>query len=272
MLTLLCKSARLDISPSVGAGVISYSILGKPVLRQAAFDTQDPLDLGCFLLLPYCNRIRQGRFHFEGHDIELAPNFKDSPHTLHGQGWQAQWRTRHHTDTEACLQYSHVPDSWPWAYEAVVTYVLAEYSLDCSLKIKNLSDHNMPMGLGFHPYFPRPRSTQIQAHTEGMWLSDDEILPRTLAQGAHPLLGFEDHCHTGFKGPVIIQNGIFKDIVMSASEACTALHIYAPNDQDYMCVEPVTHEPDSFNRSLEPKNRLAPGQTAEIKMRLKVRV
>ncbi len=42
------------------------------MLRAASTGTSEVLDTGNFTLVPFCNRIRDGRFRFAGHDVALA--------------------------------------------------------------------------------------------------------------------------------------------------------------------------------------------------------
>src|SRR5262245_32003220 len=44
--------------------------------------------LACFPLVPFSNRIRNGRFQFGGRAVTLPPNRYVAPHALHGDGWQ----------------------------------------------------------------------------------------------------------------------------------------------------------------------------------------
>src|SRR6185369_13991324 len=47
--------------------------------------------LACFPLVPFSNRIREGRFRFGGREIALPLNQLPQPHAEHGHGWQSAW-------------------------------------------------------------------------------------------------------------------------------------------------------------------------------------
>ncbi len=75
-------------------------------------------------LIPYSNRIAQGRFSFEGVEHQLALNFGDHPHSIHGNAWQKPWQV---AEVERCthcrLSFLHRPvgddaRGWPFAYRA----------------------------------------------------------------------------------------------------------------------------------------------------------
>jgi aldose 1-epimerase len=42
--------------------------------------------MGCFPLIPFLNRIHNGRFTFQGKQIKMPLNFQLDVHTIPGQG------------------------------------------------------------------------------------------------------------------------------------------------------------------------------------------
>ena len=72
-----------------GGALAALRHRGIDVLRPMPPDSASPLDAACFPLVPYCNRIRDGRFRFGGREVVLPPNFAPEPHSLHGLSWQA---------------------------------------------------------------------------------------------------------------------------------------------------------------------------------------
>ncbi|MCK7499094.1 MAG: hypothetical protein MZW92_57855 [Comamonadaceae bacterium] len=85
---------------------------------------RDPLRMASFVLLPWCNRIRCGRFHWEGTDVELAP-VTAHPHALHGVGWVLPWVVAEHSPSRIglTLQRGATPE-WPFAFDAEQVYAL----------------------------------------------------------------------------------------------------------------------------------------------------
>ena len=93
MITIAAAGYELVLAPGIGGAIASFTHEGRPVLRGCAAPNS-PLDCGCFPLVPYCNRIRGGRFNFRGITVRLAPNMKGDPSPLHGQGWLGPWLAR----------------------------------------------------------------------------------------------------------------------------------------------------------------------------------
>ena len=108
-------------------------------------------DSACFPLVPYSNRIRDGRFSFQGKDYRLLPNFAPSPHTIHGHGWKLPWQVASRRGSEVSLQYRHDGSDWPAPYLAEQRFALAEGSLTVEIAVTNEGSTPMPAGLGLHP-------------------------------------------------------------------------------------------------------------------------
>src|ERR687897_805150 len=85
---------KLGVAPLLGGSLLACSFDGVPVLQAVA---QTPVAgrpaVRCchFPLIPFSNRIENGRFSFNGSPMRLAQNLPGSPHAMHGHGWQAAW-------------------------------------------------------------------------------------------------------------------------------------------------------------------------------------
>ena len=77
-LTLSAGVLRLMLSPSTGGAISSFEWIGKggprPILRLCHRPLEKVLDAASFPLVPYVNRIRDGRFEFRGREVQIAPN------------------------------------------------------------------------------------------------------------------------------------------------------------------------------------------------------
>jgi aldose 1-epimerase len=285
MITLSKDGFELVIDPSTGGAIMRFSRAGKDVLRPAPKSGYDVRDTCCFPLVPYANRIERGVLRFQGRTIPLTLNFDDHPHSLHGHGWQTQWRAESLAGDRAALAYDYTPGDWPWAYSAEEVFTLDRNGLAIRLTLRNRSASEMPFSLGFHPYFPRLASTRLTAHVAGMWKADPTMLPTDYITDGLPLdlahgaklseAPFVDNCFPGWRPPARIdqpESGL--TVLLDASPDCTFLHCYVPEGEDFFCAEPVTAMPDAFNRpepaSVTGARTLKPGERFAIEMRLRV--
>ncbi|HEX2941715.1 MAG TPA: aldose 1-epimerase [Rhodopila sp.] len=284
MLTLTQGASSIVVAPEHGAGLLGWMLDRTPILRRALPETAvggNPHAMGCFPLLPYCNRIGQAQFTWGGTVHRLRHNFGDHPHSIHGIGWQRPWTVSRATPDTVTLTLAHKPDAdWPFAFEASVSYALVESALRVTISLTNRHDAPAPAGIGLHPYFPKAHNPSLRFNATGVWLNGDDALPRRCgpppAEWIHtePRLIAEsrlDNCFTGWDHAAEISAGP-ASLRIETSEAFGCLQVFTPSWADFFCVEPITHVPDAVNRLDLPPSQamasLAPGATLAGSIRL----
>jgi aldose 1-epimerase len=268
--------ARVELLPALGGAVGRFTWDGRDVLRPAPEGASDVLDTGGFPLVPFCNRIRDGRFSFGGHEVALTPNLGDHPHALHGQGWRGAWTVVSAAAAEAVLAFDHPAGEWPWAYRAEQRACLDDHGLRLTLSVTNTGVEPMPAGLGFHPYFPARAGERLRAGVTGVWMIDGDCLPTTHVDGVWrsdwaagaptAVSSLIDNCYTGWNGVATLSAPGGADTTLTASPDCRWLHIYSPPDADFVCAEPVANRPDPFHGEDSGIRILAPGETTSVWM------
>ncbi len=247
--TLAAGSLRLDLCPSVGGSIARFQAAGVDLMRPAPAGYDDALDAACFPLVPFSNRVREGRFVFRGRAVTLADNMPGQRHPLHGQGWRSAWTVVEAGAASARLAFSHAPGDWPWAYEAEQVFALDETGLTVRLSVRNQADQPQPCGLGLHPYFPCDGDTRLDAPVDGVWTIDDEIMPveRRPAAGRYDLrdraiCGADlDNGYDGWGGRARLVwpgRGLGLDIIAPDARY---FQVYAPAAGGVVVAEPVTH-------------------------------
>ena len=263
-LTLRSGNALLAIIPEVGGCITRYCLkteeqvldLMRPATH-AGLVAADPLELSCFPLIPFSNRIRNGRFTFQGKQIKMPPNFSPEVHTIHGHGWKVPWTVSEVKENRAVLAYQHFADAWPFPYLARQVFELNGSSLTLTLQITNNGKSAMPAGIGFHPYFVRTPLATITAKTERMWINDSENMPLSLEQPEEIKLlnhGFEvkqktlDNLFCGWNREALISWPEWHAALKITADApLDYLVIFTPPEENFFCVEPVSHVTDAFN-------------------------
>lgn len=260
-------------APRVGGSIARLTLWhdGAPLhlLRPtpgAALDGGSAADMACFPLVPFSNRIASGHFRFEGADVALPLNHPVCPHPLHGHGWEQPWSIERQDDSAVHLSYRHAADAWPWSYRAEQRLTVHADGLEVRLDLTNESGRAMPAGFGLHPYLPKPPGTTLTAAVGSVWLGDATLLPceRTPVPRAW---NFPDG---RAMDDVVVDNGfpgwdgratvdwphIGRRLVVEADAVFGHLVVYAPQGEDYLCVEPVSHMTDAVNHADEADSGL----------------
>jgi len=277
---LRAGALRLALRPDLGGSIAGLWHHGVPVMRSIEPDQMARARrAACFPLLPYSNRIAHGRFNWQGHPFQLALNFDGDPHPLHGVGWMSRWEVEPPSGpsgpAEVALRLDHrADDNWPFDFSARQLFQLSPTSLRAELSLTNTAAQAAPVGMGWHPYFPRRARSRLHVECNGRWELDALKLPTQLvpqpgvdADLAH--LAY-DHCFEGWSGPARIRDERF---ALTLRSSLTRLVIYTPQGEDYFAVEPVSHVTNAVNQpapSALGLVTLQPGQTAQAWMTLDV--
>jgi aldose 1-epimerase len=258
-LELRAAALRLVLRPDLGGCIAGFWHDDVAVLRS----TEDASSLassrlsGCYPLVPYSNRLGYRRFRWLGVDQTTQPNFDTSPHSLHGVAWQRPWRVLQAGERSAELAYHHDGDAdWPYAFEVRQRLAIDEGGLEVRLVFDNLAPQAQPVGLGWHPYFPKRPRSRLHAECSERWDSDATGLPtRRVPQpgidGDIAHLDF-DHCFEGWRGAARIRD---ERLSLRLTSSLPYLVVFTPPLKDYYCVEPVSH----VNNALHMADPMAHG-------------
>jgi aldose 1-epimerase len=255
----------------------------QPILRKCNSSLENVLDAASFPLVPYVNRIRDGRFRFRAREVVLRPNMAGDPSPLHGQGWLNPWRVEQATASSALLSFHHAAGEWPWDYEAGQEFTLDERGLSVRLTCRNISSEPMPCGLGQHPYFECGPETRIDTGVTHAWTIDEKVLPveKVPAQGRYNLrqrlvCGQElDNGWAGWSGSARMTDPAWPYELEMSSPDAGFFQLYSPQAGGIFVAEPVTHANAALNAPEEQWPELGmrvldPGESMSLHMRLEV--
>ena len=105
---------RLD--PQTGGAIAAFTWRGIPVLRPVSdwrLWAQHGRAVAGYPLIPYANRISEGRFSVAAESFQLSPNFGDEKGSIHGNAWMRPWRVAEAGNDHARLTLSHRPPDDP---------------------------------------------------------------------------------------------------------------------------------------------------------------
>ncbi len=251
-LELRAGELRLALRPDLGGAIAGLWLGETPVLRSTeGADLPSARLSACYPLVPYSNRLGYRRFRWGGQEHTTAANFDDNPHSVHGVAWQRPWTVVSSAATEAELAYQHEPDvHWPYAFEVRQRFLLTGESLEVRLAFTNLAPQPQPVGLGWHPYFPKRHRSRLHIELSERWDNDASGLPTRRvpqpgidADVAH--LAF-DNCFEGWKGPARLRD---ERLSLRLSSSLPYLVVFTPDSKAYYCVEPVSHVSNAIHMS-----------------------
>jgi len=136
----------------VGGGIREYEAGGRPVLE--AF----PLDQMCdgahgAPLIPWPNRLADGRYSFDGTDYQVPLTEPEKNNAIHGfflwRPWQA---TGHVADRVVMTNRLHPLSGYPFRLDLSIAYEVSEDGLKVTTTAKNTGEAACPYGFGQHPY------------------------------------------------------------------------------------------------------------------------
>lgn len=277
---------HVELLPALGGSIGRFDWIRdnrrRPVLRGGAA-IGSVLDTACFPLVPFVNRIRDGRFVFRGREVELKPNMAGDPSPLHGQGWLGAWTVDDNSETTAILSFTHDAGEWPWTYEAQQHFSLDRHGLSVDLSCRNLSADPMPCGLGQHPYFPCGSGTTIDTMVTHAWTIDDRILPvaRVPAIDHFDLSDRPvcrqglDHGFGGWSGTMRLTDPDWPFDLEMRSPTARFFQLFSPLGGDFVAAEPVSHANAALNAPEEEWAALGltvlqPGAEAKLSMRIEI--
>jgi aldose 1-epimerase len=260
MTLLALRTGRLhvELAPAAGGSVARFTCDDIDILRPmmpAAIASGKGNDAALYPLVPYSNRIRDGRLVFEGEAFQLALNWPGIDYPMHGDGWAHPWKVAAADGVSAEIVYEHEraakQGGWPFRYRARQSYRLDDDRLTIRMALENLEDRPVPAGIGLHPFFARDPDTELSLRAHAVWTADSEQLPleriavppewdfRAARRVDNVML---DNCFDGWDGRAMIlwpQRRLRLDL--EASGPFRHVVIYIPPGERHFCVEPVSH-------------------------------
>ena len=260
----------------VSDGNLWYHLIDSP----PDLDTlkQRPTAFGNPILFPFPNRIRNGKWEFEGKSYQFDKS-PESPTTIHGLLLNRPYKVvKHKADengaTLVCsLNSQDFPDilrQYPYPFKIEITYTIKDAVLSMDVMIKNTGKENMPMGFGIHPYFNVDISAKADASkavitvpTNKYWELDDVLVPTGKQIDVDGTLDLRDgqpfeklkldHVFTdvnlidGVSQCRIENRDTGHGMVMESDAQFRELVVYTPPDRNAICFEPYTCPTDAIN-------------------------
>ncbi len=168
----------------VGGGLRSYTFRGRDVLAGYSPDERCPGGRGQ-LLMPWPNRVRDGRYTFAGEAHQLAITEPERGNAIHGLVRWALWSVLEQSmdsmDTITLGCRLRPQQGWQGCLDLSVTYALTDSGLSVTPRARNVGAAAVPFGFGAHPYLSvgedRVDEVELAIPAAAALEVDDRLLP-----------------------------------------------------------------------------------------------
>lgn len=196
------------------------------------------------VLAPWPNRLAEGRYGWEGEELQLPVNEVSSGSAIHGLVRWASWQATEQEPDRVLLEHVlHPQPGYPFPLRLRVEYRLAATGLSVRTEAENLGDRACPFGVGHHPYVLAPTGRVDDLVVEGERIGGRE-------------LDDTQHVPGGWRLDV-------GDVTVWADEAWPWRQVFTGDLPDIrrsgFAVEPMTCPPQAL-RTGEGVIRLEPGE------------
>jgi aldose 1-epimerase len=264
---------------SVGAGLRAYSVGERPILDGYGAGEVCPSGRGQ-LLVPWPNRIEDGRYDFDGRSLQLPLNEPTRRNAIHGLVRWAHWSVVVRATDRVAFEHVLYPQpGYPFALELRAEYSLSDDGLAVRIEATNVGSEAAPFGAGWHPYLAVEGDlvdgVELHVPAATVLVADERGLPTGRGAVADEGLDFReprpigqarlDHCFTDLerdeRGRAVARVG---RTALWVDESFRYLMVFTGDglpdvERRSVAVEPMTCAPNAF-RSGEGLIRLEPGQ------------
>ncbi len=223
------------------------------------------------LLMPWPNRIRDGRYTFGGREHQLALTEPKRSNASHGLARWVAWTLEEHTANSVSLVHRVMAQSgYPWAVDLHVLYDLGADGLTVTQTATNLSAEAAPYACGAHPYLcvgegidhlelTLPASTRtltddrlIPVETVPVDAEHDFRTPRAIGATAFDETYGDLSRDEGLATATLRDPASGNGVALWVDERISWLLLYSGDDapgleRRSLAVEPMTAPPNAFN-------------------------
>jgi aldose 1-epimerase len=269
----IASGTRHLIATTVGATLRSYTVDGRRVLDGFEADEVCAGGRGQ-VLMPWPNRIADGRYDLAGQVYELPIDERALGHAIHGLVRWAEWRVEDHAADRMRFRHRLSPrPGYPFPLDLTVEYRVSPAGLAVTYAATNLGSVPCPFGAGQHPYFAFTGTTvdAVELHVVAeTWL---EVDARSIPKARRPVAGSDvdfrsgrvigaqklDHAFTDLQrdgdgvARVVLRHG-GEQIRIDLDRSFEYVQVFTGDTlsdrsrrRQGVAVEPMTCAPDAFN-------------------------
>ena len=239
------------------------------------------------LLVPFANRINNGRYVFDETEYKLDINFPQQNHSIHGLVYNVPFLVKetqiNKNSVSITLLYvsSGKNPGYPFIYSVDITYTLSHKNLTFKVNFRNNDDKKIPLSVGYHPYFclgKKVDDLMLELPVKRKIIADEKQIPTSKSipfskfNKLSKINSFQvDDCFIVKKNKdkkastkIYDPSGdteicIWQD---TGNNLFNYLQIFIPSERKSIAIEPMTGNVDAFNNKkglivLEPNKEFS---------------
>lgn len=255
---------RVEFIPECGANIIELKLKAKKSrsILDCYKNSKELIEhelSKSWKLIPFPNRIRDGKYSFRGNQYQLPINFPSQHHAIHGFVHDKKFKIVKKTRTSVDMEYKYDGklQGYPFPFSVKMKYVLNEEGFYCKTVIKNSGKTDMPVGDGWHPYFTfgcKVNNLNLKLPPSRKIVVDGKQIPTGKLMKYDKYKKFrrigDEKFDTGFKlsrkeSETLITNDEFTIKIWQKNYSY--LQVFIPPKRDSIAIEPMTCMANAFN-------------------------
>jgi len=268
-----------SVVPGFGADVIKLILNKKNRLLNIIDGDSDYESLienkmfkGAFLI-PYPNRIKDGKYYFESQNYHLPVNLSLENNALHGLLYNKSFivsDVQEGADKGSITmqyQYNDLVNGFPFPFITEVNLSLDKRGFRCNIKVKNSGNTKMPSGVGWHPYFTFGEPIDeiyLKIPESRKIIVDDRMIPTGDTQKDNSFDQLKKIGNMQFDAGFMLDDKEYEALTQLYSKNKNAtiniwqenglnkfkyLQVYIPPRRNSIAVEPMTCNTNAFNNN-----------------------
>ena len=245
IVTISSEALRVSVCPTDGARIVSLKHYGVELLRQYE-PGRKAFQYGCFPMIPWVGRMRDGKVIFDGKEHFLYQN--KGANAMHGMA---------HFDDWGCVVCgrkivltNNVRRPWPWPCKVTYTIEIVGNELNLSLELESTDGKVFPVDAGWHPWFlkdpDKTGSPQLKLDFKADFMNETGSDELPTGKHLEPTAGPWDDCFTFLKSNAAAELVYPGRRRIAVSSNCPALVVF-DKQPDATCVNPMSGIPNGVN-------------------------
>lgn len=243
------EGTSMEIVPERGGMVTGLTMYGKSILymeEDTLFDEKKSVHGGIPVLFPICGFLKDNKYIADGKEYSMK---------RHGIGrnysWKVESKEALNDKASITLKLESSDETlkeFPYKFNIFIKYTVSNEGLSITADIYNKDTKNMPIYMGFHPYFNVTNKENVKFDLS--YTSAIDEFKNGFQDGNINILNDETDiafCYPKNNKAIMRDYGSRLQIELQYDENIKYLVVWAQGKNDFVCIEPWMAYVDAIN-------------------------